>query len=74
MKALVFTDVEKIVYQDYDDPKIKKNESIIKVTASGICGSDMHAYHGKDERRVPPLILGHEISAPSTCGPNAIGC
>ena len=62
MKALVFTDVEKIVYQDYDDPKIKKNESIIKVTASGICGSDMHAYHGKDERRIPPLILGHEIS------------
>ena len=62
MKALVFTDVEEIVYQDYDDPKIKKNESIIKVTASGICGSDMHAYHGKDERRVPPLILGHEIS------------
>ena len=50
MKALVFTDVEKIVYQDYDDPKIKKNESIIKVSASGICGSDMHAYHGKDER------------------------
>ena len=62
MKALVFTDVEKIVYQDYDDPKIKKNESIIKVSASGICGSDMHAYHGKDERRIPPLILGHEIS------------
>ena len=62
MKALVFTDIEEIVYQDYDDPKIKKNESIIKVSASGICGSDMHAYHGKDERRIPPLILGHEIS------------
>ena len=70
MKALVFTDVEKIVYQDYDDPKIKKNESIIKVTASGICGSDMHAYHGKDERRVPPLILGHEISGVIYEGPN----
>ncbi|GAB4357448.1 MAG: hypothetical protein Kow00114_08990 [Kiloniellaceae bacterium] len=25
-----------------------------------ICGSDMHAFHGKDERRKPPLILGHE--------------
>ena len=70
MKALVFTDVEKIVYQDYDDPKIKKNESIIKVSASGICGSDMHAYHGKDERRVPPLILGHEISGVIYEGPN----
>ena len=22
----------------------------------------MHAYHGKDERRIPPLILGHEVS------------
>ena len=22
----------------------------------------MHAYHGKDNRRIPPLILGHEIS------------
>ena len=37
-------------------------ESIIKVSASGICGSDMHAYHGHDNRRIPPLILGHEVS------------
>ena len=22
----------------------------------------MHAYHGKDDRRIPPLILGHEVS------------
>ena len=22
----------------------------------------MHAYHGHDERRIPPLILGHEVS------------
>ena len=62
MKALVYTDIEKVVYKDYEDPILKTNESIIKVVASGICGSDMHAYHGKDERRVPPLILGHEIS------------
>ena len=62
MKALVYTDIEKVVYQDYENPKIKPGESLIKISASGICGSDMHAYHGKDERRVPPLILGHEIS------------
>ena len=58
MKALVYTDIEKVVYKDYEDPIIKSGESLIKVNASGICGSDMHAYHGKDERRVPPLILG----------------
>ena len=62
MKALVYTGTEKLVYKDFKDPNIKKDESIIKVFASGICGSDMHAYHGKDERRVPPLILGHEVS------------
>ena len=40
----------------------KNGEELIKVSAAGICGSDMHAYHGLDERRIPPLILGHEIS------------
>ena len=62
MQALVYTDVQTIVCREEKNPKEKKNESILKIEASGICGSDMHAYHGKDERRVPPLILGHEVS------------
>ncbi len=62
MQALVYTGTEKLEYKKFQDPNLVKGESIIKVTASGICGSDMHAYHGKDERRVPPLILGHEVS------------
>ncbi len=62
MKALVYTGVEELTYRDELDPLEKEGESILKVHASGICGSDMHAYHGKDERRVPPLILGHEVS------------
>jgi len=62
MRALVYTDTQKIIYKEENNPKLTKGESIIKVCASGICGSDMHAYHGKDNRRIPPLILGHEIS------------
>ena len=62
MKALVYTGVEELTYREEKDPLEKDGESILKVQASGICGSDMHAYHGKDERRVPPLILGHEVS------------
>ena len=62
MFALVYTDIQNLVYREEKNPKLVKGESIIKVSASGICGSDMHAYHGKDERRIPPLILGHEIS------------
>ena len=62
MQALVYTGTQQLVYREEKNPKIINGESIVKVSASGICGSDMHAYHGKDNRRVPPLILGHEIS------------
>tara|TARA_B100001250_G_scaffold413496_1_gene447841 strand:- start:2170 stop:3174 length:1005 start_codon:yes stop_codon:yes gene_type:complete len=62
MKALVYTGVEELTYREEKEPIEINGEGILKVHASGICGSDMHAYHGKDERRVPPLILGHEVS------------
>ena len=62
MLALVYTDIQKLIYREEKNPKLLKGESIIKVSASGICGSDMHAYHGHDNRRIPPLILGHEVS------------
>ena len=62
MHALVYTGTNKIDFREEKDPIAKLGESLIKVKASGICGSDMHAYHGKDERRIPPLIFGHEVS------------
>ena len=62
MKALVYTDHETLIYRDENEAIPKDGEELIKVNASGICGSDMHAYHGLDDRRTPPLILGHEIS------------
>ena len=62
MQALVYTDTQTLIYREEKNPNLVKGESIIKVFASGICGSDMHAYHGMDNRRIPPLILGHEIS------------
>ena len=68
MRALVYTDTETLIYREEKNPKTYKNESLVKVSASGICGSDMHAYHGKDERRIPPLILGHEVSGVITQG------
>ena len=62
MKALVYTDQETFTYRDEDDAFAKEEETLIKVSAAGICGSDMHAYHGHDDRSLPPLILGPEIS------------
>jgi alcohol dehydrogenase len=36
-------------------------EVVLRIDAVGICGSDMHAYHGHDPRRKPGLVLGHEF-------------
>ena len=68
MQALVYTGTNKIDFREEKDPITKPGETLVKVKASGICGSDMHAYHGNDERRIPPLILGHEVSGTSLDG------
>jgi threonine dehydrogenase-like Zn-dependent dehydrogenase len=60
MKALVYEGVETLVYRDVPDPESRTGEHLIRVEAVGICGSDMHAYLGHDNRRPAPLILGHE--------------
>ena len=31
----------------------------MKIEAVGICGSDIHAYHGHDPRRKPGLVMDH---------------
>ena len=68
MKALVYTDVEELTYKDVEDPNPIDNELLIEVKAVGICGSDMHAWKGHDERRPAPLILGHEVAGITTTG------
>ena len=42
MKALVYTGVEEMEFREEKEPSEKPGESILKVHASGICGSDMH--------------------------------
>jgi len=60
MKALVYTGPGALDFREVDDPVAAPGETLLQVEACCICGSDMHAFHGKDERRQPPLILGHE--------------
>ncbi len=62
MKALVYQETQKCSYIEWPDPIVGENEALIQVKSVGICGSDMHAYLGHDERRTPPLILGHEAA------------
>lgn len=64
MKALVYTGPEALAFQDVADPipDGAADEVLIRVMSVGICGSDMHAFLGHDDRRPAPLILGHEAA------------
>lgn len=71
MKAMVYTGAHQLEMQDYPVPEEVPGHVIVDVSHCGICGSDMHAYHGHDERRVPPLVLGHEAVGVARSGPYA---
>jgi threonine dehydrogenase-like Zn-dependent dehydrogenase len=71
MKALVYTGPHQLAFRDEPEPGLEASELLVRVEAVGICGSDMHAYHGHDARRPAPLILGHEAAGRIVSGPRA---
>jgi len=69
MKALIYDRPETLSYTDVPDPVANEDEVLVRIDASGICGSDMHAYLGHDDRRPAPLTLGHEAAGTIIGGP-----
>lgn len=61
MKALVYTAPHQTQLHDLPAPVAAPGEVVLQIEAVGICGSDMHAWHGHDPRRKPGLVLGHEF-------------
>ena len=62
MKALVYTGTKASEIREQPEPELRPGDALVGIEAVGICGSDMHAWHGHDPRRVPPMILGHEAA------------
>jgi threonine dehydrogenase-like Zn-dependent dehydrogenase len=61
MKAAVFHSPKNITYDTVEDPKlVHARDAIIKVTATAICGSDLHIYNG-GLPQPRPMTLGHEF-------------
>lgn len=61
MKAVVFHGVGDIRLDKVSDPKIKdKLDAIIKLTASAICGTDLHMIRGTMAGMKAGTVLGHE--------------
>lgn len=63
MKAIQVEKPGKLDIVELDKPVIEnKNEVIVKVKSVGICGSDVHIYHGSNPFTVYPRVIGHEVS------------
>jgi 2-desacetyl-2-hydroxyethyl bacteriochlorophyllide A dehydrogenase len=69
MQALVYTAPNTLVLRETAIPEPGPGEVLVRIAAVGICGSDMHAYHGHDTRRPAPLVLGHEAAGTIVSGP-----
>ena len=47
-------------FVDFPKPEVHDGEVLVRMTAAGICGSDVHMWRGEDPRTPRPMILGHE--------------
>ncbi|MBA4849553.1 zinc-binding alcohol dehydrogenase family protein [Emticicia sp. BO119] len=62
MKALSLQETGKLIYQIIDEPALlEPHEALVKVHRIGICGTDYHAYRGRQPFFSYPRILGHEL-------------
>src|SRR4030095_6787383 len=62
MSALVYEAPLQMNIRQVPVPVIQPDEALIRVAYSGICGSELSGYEGKNSLRKPPLIMGHEFS------------
>lgn len=62
MKQAIMTEPGKIKYVDVPVPEVGSNEIKIKMKVIGVCGSDIHVWHGQHPFTSYPVVQGHEIS------------
>lgn len=61
MKAVVWRGIGDIALTDVSEPKIEQDtDAIVRLTASAICGTDLHFVRGTISPMEPGTILGHE--------------
>src|SRR5919198_4185062 len=61
MRAVTFQAPGEVQIDEVPDPElVAPDDAIVKVQASGICGSDLHIYHGRVQIE-PGFVIGHEF-------------
>lgn len=62
MIQAVMTRPGEIEFIEIPIPELNEGEVIVKIMRIGICGSDIHVYHGKHPYTSYPVVQGHEVS------------
>jgi threonine dehydrogenase-like Zn-dependent dehydrogenase len=62
MRALVYTEHRTLEVIDQPVQPVAPGEVTVRVSAAGICGSDVQGVATRSPRRTPPLIMGHELT------------
>ncbi len=62
MLQQVMTEPGKIIFREIEKPQPKAGEVLVKIMNIGVCGSDIHVYHGKHPFTKYPVTQGHEVS------------
>lgn len=64
MKAAIFYGKNDIRVGEKEIRAPVKDEVVVKIAYCGICGTDLHIFHGDEGSAVtvPPFVLGHEMS------------
>jgi 2-desacetyl-2-hydroxyethyl bacteriochlorophyllide A dehydrogenase len=84
MRAVTFQAPGEVVVEDVPEPELQRpDDAIVQIDASGICGSDLHIYHGRVPVE-PGFTIGHEFvgtvlaAGPeferATVGERVLGC
>ncbi|KAA0988778.1 zinc-dependent alcohol dehydrogenase [Dyadobacter aurulentus] len=64
MKSLVYSGNKTFTVQDSEKQELQAGDVRLKVAYCGVCGTDVHIYHGNMDQRVQiPQVIGHEVSA-----------
>jgi threonine dehydrogenase-like Zn-dependent dehydrogenase len=62
MFAITFQDIESVAFERIADPQIEApGDAIVAVHLAGICGSDLHVFHGREKGLDLGTALGHEF-------------
>ena len=62
MLQQVMTKPGEIIFREVPVPEVKDDQVLVKIMNIGICGSDIHVYHGKHPFTKYPVTQGHEVS------------